>query len=69
MEDQEEKRNGEEDPKQPTPNPCAACDEDPAGCSGCGSHRKRVDTWWYIIAVLAVLLIAVLIVRFKSGST
>ncbi len=69
MEDQERKEILNPDQKKETEEPCAGCDEQVTGCGGCGSKRKRIDTWWYIIAVLAILLVALLIRRFSSGST
>ncbi|NLA95836.1 MAG: hypothetical protein GX838_03225 [Clostridiaceae bacterium] len=69
MEDQKEEEILNPDEKKEVEEPCAACDEQVTGCSGCGSRRKRVDTWWYVIALLAILLVAILIRRFGSGST
>ena len=69
MEDQEEKEILEPDEKKEAEEACASCDERAAGCGGCGSKRKRVDTWWYVIAILAILLVALLVKRFGSGST
>ncbi|NLB28051.1 MAG: hypothetical protein GX819_03795 [Clostridiaceae bacterium] len=69
MEDQEEKEILEPDEKKEAEEACASCDERAAGCGGCGSERKRADTWWYVIAFLAILLVAILIKRFGSGST
>lgn len=52
---------------QEADSPCEPCGQDPAGCGGCGAGRKRTDTLWYIIAALAILLIAILIG--KSGGS
>ncbi len=65
---EEEKQEQETEPKA-ADDPCAGCGDESFGCSGCGSGKRRVDPWWFIIAVLAVVVVALLIAKFKSGST
>lgn len=40
---------------------CALCDDEEAGCGGCGKKKGRADTVWFIIAIIVILLIAILL--------
>ncbi|HZK29592.1 MAG TPA: hypothetical protein VFD19_05185 [Clostridia bacterium] len=42
-------------------NPCASCEEESLGCDGCGQKKNRANTYWYVIAVIVILLIALLL--------
>jgi hypothetical protein len=49
----------DEDLKKDEENSCVSCEEE-HGCAGCGGKRERADTWWYVIALLVILLLAIL---------
>jgi hypothetical protein len=66
MSEDKEKLEITEEKEEEIQNPCAGCDEEVTGCSGCGG-RERADTWWYVIALLAILALAIFL-RSRGGT-
>ncbi len=55
-------------PDKEVETPCATCSEEPSACQGCSGQGEKASTWWYIIALLVILVLALVFKRQGGGT-